>query len=244
MACSSSQKETSKEESPEMSDTRFSVFAWEGFINGKIPVFLQYQLDSTLLMGEITYLNTKNKTPIKILGGLDGEYLRLIEFCSDGNITGIMIAKSEQEKLEGTWISPSSGTDYDLRLSLKDTLIESTEMTYENDIPGTYYFQFGKNGRSGELEIERIDDKRVAFFILGMTDQNQGPNLAEVDKDTVELVGNSFVYKLPYSDSCSFKVEFFRNFAVINYLGDQCHNQFGHNATIEGLYLKVDDENE
>jgi hypothetical protein len=226
----------------EVNNAQSSVFSWEGFINETIPVFIHYQLDSNVIMGEITYLNTKDKAPIKILGEIVGAYFRLLEFDDEGNITGIIMAKPELEKFIGTWFSPTSRTEYDLNLFRKDTLIDPMKMTFhEKDLGAHYYYQFGEDGPSGDLEITKIDDKILSFYMLGLTSLERGPNIAEVVKDTVSLKGTSFVYKLPDSDSCKFEVQFFKDFAYVNYLGDGCSNQFGHNATIEGLYLKVKD---
>jgi hypothetical protein len=49
-----------------LTDTKNEI-CWTGTLNGKTHVFIHYQLDSNLIIGEITYLNTKDKLPIKLL---------------------------------------------------------------------------------------------------------------------------------------------------------------------------------
>ena len=71
-----------------------SQICWTGTINGKTPVFIHYQLDSTLIVGEITYLNTKDKLPITLLGTIeDDKSFRILEFEKTGNITGIITGR-------------------------------------------------------------------------------------------------------------------------------------------------------
>lgn len=50
---------------------RHKETCWAGTLNGKTPIFIHYQLDSNIIVGEITYLNTKDKQPIKLLGTVE-----------------------------------------------------------------------------------------------------------------------------------------------------------------------------
>jgi hypothetical protein len=64
---------------------------WTGTLNGKTPIFLHFKPDSNLIIGEITYLNTKDKQPITLLGTIEHDKsYRLLEFEKSGNITGII----------------------------------------------------------------------------------------------------------------------------------------------------------
>lgn len=65
--------------------------SWRGTINSKIPVFVSYSIQDNIVMGEIRYLNTKEKKPIRLLGTIEeGGTYRLLEFSPTGTITGII----------------------------------------------------------------------------------------------------------------------------------------------------------
>ncbi len=71
--------------------------SWKGFLNGKTPVFIHYQLDGNIIVGEITYLNTKNKLPITLLGTIDSDNnYRILEFEKSGNIT-VSLPENQQK---------------------------------------------------------------------------------------------------------------------------------------------------
>src|SRR3954464_10612994 len=44
---------------------------WIATLGGKTPILIHYQLVGNLVIGEITYLNTKDKFPIKLLGTIE-----------------------------------------------------------------------------------------------------------------------------------------------------------------------------
>ncbi len=82
-------------------------FTWNGKINKKIPVFLHYRIVDKLIIGELTYLNTKAKKPIKIIGTIgDDKSLRILEFDPTGNITGILTGLPDKDHFKGKWFSP------------------------------------------------------------------------------------------------------------------------------------------
>lgn len=92
--------------------------SWKGLLNGKTPVFMHYQLDGNLIAGEITYLNTKNKLPITILGTIEDDHsYRILEFEKSGNITGIITGKPTDGTFTGSWFSPKTKKNLYLTLS-------------------------------------------------------------------------------------------------------------------------------
>jgi hypothetical protein len=84
-----------------------------------------------------------------------------------------------------------------------------------------------------------VDKQRIAFHILSLTNLERGPNVAEVEKDTVALRGNSFTCMIPGSDNCEIKVFFYKDFVYIQYTRGYCEGQFGLNATIDGIFVKT-----
>jgi hypothetical protein len=214
---------------------------WTGTLNGKTPIFIHYQLDSIVIVGEITYLNTRDKQPIRLLGTVEEDKsYRLLEFDKTGNITGIIEGTPTEKEFNGSWVSPRTRKELEMKLVRKDTLISSPSIKPEpNQIFGDYHYQYGENGYNGDFEFSKAGDSKAAFHILSLTNVERGPNIAEVEKDTIAFYGNKFTYKIPDSDDCEFKVTFYKGFAYINYTKGYCESQFGLNATIDGIYLKT-----
>ena len=212
---------------------------WTGTLNKITPVFIHYQLDSNIIVGEIIYLNTKNKIPIKLLGTIEEDKnYRLLEFDKTGNITGIIFGQPADKVFNGSWFSPRSRKELSMTLSLADTTIQSLDIKpISNQIFGSYYYQYGENGNSGDFEINNIHNNRIDFNIISVT--GKGGNIADVPRDTIEIKGNSFIYKIPETDSCEFKTTFYKDFVYINYTKGYCSGQFGLNATIDGIFLKT-----
>ena len=41
---------------------------WTGTLRDKTPIFIHYQLVDNLIIGELTFLNKKDKLPVKLIG--------------------------------------------------------------------------------------------------------------------------------------------------------------------------------
>ncbi len=214
--------------------------SWVGTINNKIPIFLHYSILDKVIIGEITYLNTKDKKPIRLLGTIeDDKSYRLLEFENDGNISGIITGNPEGQVFNGLWFSPKTRQEFQLRLSTKDTSIVTTNYQTEiKDIYGAYRYQYSEEGYQGDFEINKLTDNKVAFSIFSVTGA-PGRNIAQVSTDTVQMRGNNFTYKIADTDSCEFQVRFFEGFLIVNYTKGYCSGQFGLNASIDGIFLKV-----
>lgn len=213
---------------------------WNGTLAQKIPVFIHYQISENLVSGTITYLNTKNRTPIRLIGTIiaDGEF-RLLEFEPNGNITGIITGQPGKDEFSGEWYAPKTRKSLTMQLTQSDSLIYSGDMTaHSGQISGDYHYQYGEDGSIGDFSLSRIDQKRIAFQISSVT-SDPARNIADVGPDTISLDGTSFIYQIPGSDSCEFKVRCYPDFVHIDYTRGYCFGQFGHNATIEGIFLKI-----
>lgn len=213
---------------------------WKGTINTKTPVFLHYQLEDDVLVGEITYLNTKQRKPIKIIGTIaDDASLRILEFEKDGNITGIMLGTPNQKELKGTWFSPKTRKELNLCLTKYDTIIKDTSIQPElKNIFGDYHYQYSLDGYQGDFNISKINENQASFEIFSVTGE-PSRNIADVEKDTISIKGNKFHYKVGYKEDCEFDVTFYKDFVYIKYTNGECDGVFGHNATVSGIFLKV-----
>lgn len=214
--------------------------SWKGFLNGKTPVFMHYQIDGNILVGEITYLNTKNKLPITLLGSIDSDNnYRILEFEKSGNITGVITGKPTTGDFKGSWFSPKTRKELALNLVKKDTVLTSKKIeTKIEDLFGRYHYQYSEAGYQGDFEIKKMPNSKAVFGITSVTG-DPGRNLAQIDDDTISLTTTDFTYKLADTDDCEFKVKFYKGFAVVQYTQGVCSGQFGMNATLEGIYLKT-----
>lgn len=213
---------------------------WSGTVNAKTPVFIHYQVSDQLIVGEITYLNTKEKKPIKIIGTIEEDKsYRILEFEPDGNISGIITGTPVERAFNGQWFSPKTRKELDLQLFRVDSLIQSRSIEADlKDVYGDYRYQYSEAGYQGAFNIDRVSDDRASFSISSVTGE-PARNIADIGTDTIRLGATNFIYKVPETDSCEFKVSFFKGFAYVNYTIGNCDGQFGHNATIEGIFLKM-----
>lgn len=214
---------------------------WRGKLGGKIPVFVHYQLEGDLVVGEITYLKTKKKTPIRLIGEVhNGNFYRLLEYDPKGTITGIIEGNVVKGAFTGKWIAPSTQKELALKLQSSDSLIVKRNIKARPDqLYGTYAYAYGEEGYSGQLELTEAENSEADFYLISLTSLNMGPNIAEIEKDRVKLEGDHFIYKIPYNESCEIRVDFYRDFARVRYLKGECPGQFGHNATVEGIFVKL-----
>jgi len=215
---------------------------WTGMLDGKVPIFLHYsQHNNDIFAGEIIYLNTKNKQPIRVLGSKDEEgYMRLLEFEPSGNISGIITGKLVNNQWEeGAWFSPKTRKDLKMVLQPKDTVVTGMAMDAKPaEIYGEYIYEYSAEGPQGNVTISKVDEERIAFSISAVTGA-PARNIADVGTDTVALDGTSFTYIVPGSDACGFKVSFYKNCVKVDYTNGYCEGQFGHNATVEGIFIKT-----
>ena len=219
-----------------------NLYYWQGKINGNIPVFLYLNIKDSLIKGSLVYTKTKFKTPIQLVGRIDGDGdIRVFEFEKDGNITGVFVFDSLGNNARGTWASSKTGKEYSFSLSKKDTLLINPDTSFTpRKIAGEYSYAFGEKGSQGGISIMPVGKGKIAFEVSAVT-REPARNIAQVEKDTVSLAGNQFYYKVPGSDSCIFRVKLCNNFLYISYANGYagCIGMFGHNATVEGVFIKI-----
>jgi hypothetical protein len=220
--------------------TNKNEYCWIGMLKESVPVCIYYVAEGELLIGQITYLKTKSKSPIMLLGSKEenGD-VRLLEFDSAGNITGIITGAPGEDVFEGSWFSPKTRKELSLHATNKDTVIflknRETELS---DVFGNYHYQYGAEGSQGDLSIKKIEEHEASFSIVSVTSA-PARNIADVPEDTIQLEQTTFTYTIPESDHCGFKVKFYKEFAYVTYTNGYCAGQFGNNATVDGIYLKV-----
>ena len=218
-----------------------SVFYWSGNLNSNIPILLYYKIDSNLIVGEIIYLNTINKLPITIIGTIENNNsYRILEFEKTGNISGIITGNPFENKFNGIWFSPKSHKELTMNLNRIDTIINfDTSQVEIQNIFGQYAYKYSEDGAEGYLKIKKTTNNKAVFGISSVTSE-PARNIAQIEDDTITLNTRSFVYNIPDSDNCEFQVMFYRKFAYVKYTKGFCEGQFGNNASIHGIYFKID----
>ena len=53
------------------------------------------------------------------------------------------------------------------------------------------------------------------------------------------IAGEIPCYKVAETENCEFKVKFYQDFVFVNYTKGTCAGQFGHNATVDGIFIKT-----
>ena len=227
--------------------------AWEGKLGGKIPVFIHYTIKDSILSGQVTYLNTKARKPIRIIGEIQANnYYRILEFDKNALITGIWTLKIKGNSCTGTWFAPPKSGWYDpdnnkeftVKATPSDSLIPEWNLSPNpNKLFGRYEYNYTKeNGNVGHFTLNKLTDNRADFEILGISSA-PGFNIASIEETDVDFEGGKdtqFLFKLSDSKDCDFKVIFYNDFATVRYTNGYCQTgYFGHNATVEGLFLKM-----
>lgn len=211
---------------------------WTGTLNSKTPISLSYSVTDGIIVGQIIYLNTKSKTPIKIIGTVeDDKSYRILEFEKDGNITGIITGKPTETAFTGDWFSPKSRKSLSLKLTnpTKKQKKRTPNTTVTN---ATYHYGYSEKGPQGDFQIKKLKNNKFQFSITSVT-SDPARNIANIDETEVTISGNSFSYTMPEEKKDQFKVIFYPDFLVVKYTKGDFLGEFGHNATIEGIYLKV-----
>jgi hypothetical protein len=217
-----------------------STIYWTGAINSTIPIVLEYTIEDSLIVGSITYTNTKDKKPIKIVGNIETDKsLRLLEFDPAGNITGIISGNSTETEFKGDWFSPKTRKELSCNLTKKDTTLPTKNLQTDfSNIFGEYHYQFSKAGYQGTFQINRLPDNKISFGILSVTGE-PARNIAQIETDTIELTKNEFMYSPSNTGDCEFKVKFYDGFVYIKYTNGYCTGYFGNNATVDGIFFKI-----
>jgi hypothetical protein len=230
------------------------IRAWQGDINGTIPVQVWYAQQGDVLVGEIVYSNTKNKTPIRLIGAKSREHnvLVLDEMFSDGLVTGTLSGSITGGLFTGTWRAPqkardttgkggpytiTEGKEYPLRLALVDAPEKTVAWKHNpEEVAGTYRYSYGKNNAFGTLALQPVGNGEVELEIHSSTSA-PAFNMADVEKRKERIAGDRIVCEL--EDSCAFAIQLFKDFVVVDYIDNRnCVGYFGRGAGVAGRYVK------
>lgn len=220
--------------------TNYGV-AWEGSMDGKIPVTLWYDIyEPDIVVGKILYKNSPNPIPITLIGTISNtNHISLNEFDNKGMITGRLEGVLLENQFNPEWFSPETQKMRMVKLTKKDTLITSPNIDADKtDWVGNYHFAFGSKGYSGDLEVLKVEDDLMTLRMLALSSEATGYHTAELDETEINILDNTVKIAYPMEETCSVKVSFYRGFAIV--VEDNCGGQFGQNASLAGIYYKID----
>ncbi len=226
---------------PAGGETGILTYCWRGNLDGNIPVQLQCQVEGNIVTGRILRLSVMKPLFTNLIGTVENKEFRLLEFVSDGNIVSVISGKREGTLLVGNCTSTQTQQERNMKLSQVDTTLPVTTIAARpTEVGGSYSYNYSQEGPQGTLTLKPLAGGKALLEISAVTSA-PGRNIADVGPDTVEIEnGNRVIYRFPDAPECSFQVRFYRNFAVVNYLQEGgCTGQFGHNATVEGIFLKT-----
>ncbi len=239
---SSANSEKQKEKNQEIPmDER--AFTWKGMIKGSIPVFIHFTEKDSVLSGEITYLNTKTKKPIRILGEiLPNNFYHILEFDNDALITGIMSLTKKGKELTGTWFVSGNEDSFKMKMVRSDSVVRKQDLSVKHlDVFGTYSYNYTKNeGNTGYFTVKKKSSSLSRFEILGVHSA-PGYNIASIEETDISFPtgATDFKFLVPEDKECDFQVKFYKDFAVVRYINGYCTGYFGHNASVEGIFMKL-----
>ncbi|GAA4343057.1 hypothetical protein [Flaviaesturariibacter amylovorans] len=222
---------------PETAD----LHAWSGTLGGRVPVLLQFAVHDSVVRGSILYQRSKERKPILLLGHLEPEGYRLFEFAPDGSVTGILLGKMTGSSFDGTWHDPGSERALPFALAPSDSgmLVSAPRPVTGAAAGGSYAYSFGETGAAGGIDVTVAGDS--ARFDINCVTRGPAHNIADLQTGPLPLKGNSLIYADPATPGCRFRIRFYEGFLVIDYLESQYDCGFGHNATVEGIFLRTGD---
>ena len=230
--------------------------AWQGDINGKIPVSVWIEIRDGLVVGELVYTKTKGKVPIRLLGEADKAEVQMREMLPDGLVSGYISGSIKGEVFEGTWSAPGKniekstgfeyveGKSYPIRLSRSGAVPPPFRWEHAPEsLEGAYRYSYGENSAYGIIRVAKARGSSLEYSIeaTGAAPSFNMANLPEgLEGNYVKgsLKGNRVVHEI--EGDCAYELLFYNGFVVSRYLeGRFCVGWFGRGAEVSGTFLKT-----
>jgi len=219
-------------------DIYADIDAWQGNVDGRYPVLMWYRIFGDVVSGYLFYTENKTGDSIRIIGHTRDSLARILEVWPDGHVSGIWNMELHTSSAEGTWYAPETGKEYSASLMHIDTAVTIQDIKAEGELTGRYEYSYGDKGARGILKVLQQSDT----VIIGFDNVTGAPahNLAVLDAIPLPLNGNEAVYSVTDYGNCAVRIRFYKSFAVVNYIDNRNRCGFGHNATVDGIYMKIE----
>jgi hypothetical protein len=212
-----------------------STKTFDGNINGKIPITLTLTFDKGTVFGNVVY--KKKGIPITIIGYQTENTLFCHELMPDGQVTGIYSATIKGDKITGIWNAVNSKAR-DLTLSLNKVKEQVIPRKILKSVTGTYRYSFGEEGGAGEMLVQQMGADRIAISFSNVT-AAPAYNIAEIGKTVLKYTNNKAIYSNNEYGKCKFIITFLENGARVDFVENAYECGFGHNASTEGNYIRI-----
>jgi len=218
-------------------DPYLHVHSWQGNLDGKYPVLMWYKEFGDVLTGSLFYTENKKAQAIRLIGTIKDKQYRIVEIWPDGKITGIWSLEPHRVGIEGSWISPETGKEFNASMMHIDTAIEIPVIEVKGDVSGEYAYRYTEDGGWGSMMAKQHGGEvTIRFDNISQAPAN---NLAILDAVTLPLKDNIAIYRSSVFGDCAFRIRFFNDFVVVDYLDNQYDCGFGNGAGVDGVYIKV-----
>ena len=231
------QKTETRNDTAATVDIYANIDAWQGNVDGRYPVLMWYRIFDDVISGYLFYTENKSGDSIRIIGHTKDSIARIVEVWPDGHVSGIWNMELHASSAEGTWYAPGTGKGYNASLMHIDTSVTIQDIRAEDELTGRYEYNYGDKGARGVLKVLQQGDT----VTVGFDNVTAAParNLAVLDAIPLHLNGNEAVYSVTDYGNCAVRIRFYKNFVVVNYIDNQDKCGFGHNATVDGTYMKM-----
>lgn len=218
-------------------DPYLHVHSWQGNLDGKYPVLMWYKEFGDVLTGSLFYTENKKAKAIRLIGTIKDNQYRIIEIWPDGKITGVWSMEPHRVGIEGSWFSPETGKELNASMMHIDTAIEIPVIDVKGDVSGEYVYRYTEDGGWGSMMAKQ----HGAEVTISFDNITQAPanNMAVLDAVTLPLKDNVAIYRSSEYGECAFRIRFFNDFAVVDYIDEKYDCGFGAGATVSGVYLKM-----
>lgn len=213
--------------------TKLTQITYDGFIS-KIPINLVLTFDANLVYGTLSYKRVGQ--PIKVVGSLEKENFTLHEFGDKAEITGMYFGTKKGDDISGRWSNPAGK---EMSFSMKKNNIISIDKPEIKSVTGSYAYNFGKDGGSGNMYVQQVGKDKIILEIQAVRGA-PSYNQAIIEKTSLKLFKNEAIYENKEYGKCLLKISFFDGGASIIYLDEAYECGFGNAATVAGNYAKFD----
>ena len=216
-------------------------YMWAGTLKGSIPIQLWFKKKGSLLYGTLVYTKTKSKTPIHLLGGHDGtsKHYYLHEYQKDGSISGYFVFESFGEAINGEWHGINNGLEFPVELRQQQSLDIAIDSSLAvQDPTGEYSYSYGEESSSGSITITQAEAGKIGISGSAVTPA-PASHIADIGDNIIPIEGNTARLVMSDDGKCTFKIQLYRDFLIIESENGEESCEFGANATISGHYIKV-----
>lgn len=214
---------------------------YQGKIDSYSNIIIKLILKDNLIYGELNYPNKKDTSSFTLIGEIksDSTY-RIQAFSDSGYVFSIIGFNYLRKTINGTWFSPSELEEQNIELAKLDSEPNNLQMlTNNSDKTGTYFYTYGEANYNGQIELVKLKENTYTFSLIALG-RGAAPAIVEIETDTIEITNHEFRYRIKNTDSCSIRVEVYKEFIyVVSEDNSDCFLQYGMNTYPDGFFLKM-----